>query len=184
MPRKLFAAAIFLAIVPCVQAQDDKVVRSLTPEAAESLLKELKIEFAKSSSKKGDEHYYDFKRDTFKVRLTYFSSTDLMVECAFRGMPIEKVNVWNTSTRVSRASYHKDGSGEFTLLEYGLDLSGGVTAGAVKQFVLRFDDELKKYEKYVGGPSAPPTKTLSWPRRPTTRSRASSRRRISRTSRR
>src|SRR5258708_4485853 len=102
MSRRILAIAIFLALVPRIHAQDDKVVRSLTPEATETLLKEFKIEFVKSSSKKGDEHYYDFKRDNFKVRLTYFAATEFMLDCVFPSIPIEKVNVWNTSTRLSR----------------------------------------------------------------------------------
>jgi hypothetical protein len=152
--RTILAVVIFVAVVPVTQAQEDKVIRSLTPEAAEALLKEFKIDFVKSSAKKGDEHYYDFKREGFKVRLTYFSATEVMVDCVFRGIPIDKVNAWNASTRFSRASYHKDGSGEFTLLEYSLDLTGGVTVGAVKQFIVRFDDELKKYDRHVTSSSA------------------------------
>jgi hypothetical protein len=139
-----------LVFVPAVRAQEDKVLRGLTPEAAEALLKELKIEFVKSSSKRGDEHYYDFKRDAFKVRLTQFSAQEIMLDCVFRGVPMEKVNMWNASTRFTRASLHKDTSGEFTLLEYGLDLTGSVTTGTLKLFIVRFDDELKKYEKFVG----------------------------------
>ena len=66
------AVAVFIAVVPHLHAQDDKVFRSLSPEAAEAILKDLKIDYAKSSSKRGDEHYYDFKREGFKVRMTYF----------------------------------------------------------------------------------------------------------------
>lgn len=149
MRRITLAAVIFIAVVPFARAQDDKVFRAITPDAAESILKDMKIEYVKSSAKKGEEHYYDFKRDNFKVRLTWFSSTELMLDCVFRGVPIEKVNGWNSSTRLSRASHHKDGSNELTILEYGLDISGGATVGTIKQFILRFDDELKKYDKLV-----------------------------------
>ena len=49
--------------------------------------------------------------------------------------------------------WHKDASGELSILEYGLDISGGATAGTFKQFIVRFDDELKKYDKFIlGGP--------------------------------
>jgi hypothetical protein len=147
--RTVLAIAVFTATVSCAQAQEDKVYRALSPEATEKLLQELKIEFKKTSSKKQDEHYYDFMRDTYKVRLTHFSPQEVLLDCVFRGIPIEKVNAWNSSTRFSRAVHHKDASGEFTLLEYGLDVSGGVTAGTIKQYLLRFDDELKKYDKFI-----------------------------------
>ncbi|MBI1831802.1 MAG: YbjN domain-containing protein, partial [Planctomycetes bacterium] len=94
------------------------------------------------------------KRDSYKVRLTCFSPSEFMLDCVFRGVPIEKVNVWNASTRFSRASYHKDATGDFTILEYGLDLTGGATAGTIKQFLVRFDDELKKYDRYLGSPAS------------------------------
>src|SRR5215475_10939248 len=117
----MVAVVIFVALTPSVRAQDDKVFKELTPEAAEKLLKEQKIEFAKSSSKKGDEHYYDFTRNNFKIRLTLVSPKELMLDCVFRGMPIDKVNQYNTITRVARANYQRDNSGVFTLLGYGLD---------------------------------------------------------------
>ncbi len=141
---------IFLVLVPCAQAQNDKIYRGLSPAEAEFLLKELKVEFKSSSSKKGDEHYFDFTRNSYRIRLAHYSRDELMLDCVFRGAPIEKVNQWNTFTRVCRASYHKDPTGEFTILEYGLDTSGGVTAGAIKQFISRFDDELKKFDKFIG----------------------------------
>ena len=147
--RRLLAVVVFIVVVPCMNAQDDKVFRSLTPEATEKLLQEFKIEFKKTSSKKGDEHYYDFMREGFRVRLSYFSPQEMMLDCVFRGLSIEKVNAWNASTRLSRATFHKDVSGDFTILEYGLDISGGATAGTMKQFVVRFDEELKKYDKLV-----------------------------------
>jgi hypothetical protein len=145
----LVAAVIFVAVVPCARAQDDKVFRELTPEAAEKLLKELKIDYTKSSAKKGDEHYYDFLRNNFKIRLTYVSSKELMLDCVFRGVPVEKVNQFNTITRVARASWQRDNSGAFTLLEYGLDIAGGATVGTLKQYLTRFDEELKTYDRFV-----------------------------------
>jgi hypothetical protein len=54
-------------------------------------------------------------------------------------------------TKLSRASLQSEKSGDVTILEYGLDISGGATAGTIKQFLARFDDELKKYDKFVAG---------------------------------
>jgi hypothetical protein len=147
----MLAVVIFIAVVPLARAQEDKVFRALSPEATEKLLQELKIEFTKTSAKKGNEHYFEFTRNAFKVRLTHFSPQEIKLDCVFRGISLETVNQWNFSTRYGRAIHFKDGSNEITLLEYCLDLSGGVTAGTIKQFVHRFDDELKKYDKYVNG---------------------------------
>jgi hypothetical protein len=144
------ALFIFIALLPRAQAQDDKVFRTLTPEATGKILEDFKVEFQKSVSKKGDEHYFEFTRNNYKIRLTLLSADEMLLDCVFRGAPIEKVNQWNTFTRVTRASYHKTSSGDITMLEYGLDLSGGVTAGTVKQFIVRYDEELKKFDKYLG----------------------------------
>jgi hypothetical protein len=146
----LFALTVFIFVVPLADGQDEKVFRDLTPEAAEKLLHEFKIEFKKTSSKKGEEHYFDFQRENYKVRLTLSAKDELMLDCVFRGMPIEKVNQWNAATRLTRANWHKDASGDLTILEYGLDISGGATAGTIRQFIRRFDEELKKYDKFVG----------------------------------
>ncbi|MBI2805903.1 MAG: YbjN domain-containing protein [Planctomycetes bacterium] len=146
----LAALALFIFIGPRAAAQDDKVFRAVTPAAVEATLKDLKIEFKKATSKKGDEHYFDFQRETYRIRLTHFSPQELMLDCVFRGLPVEKVNQWNTVTKLARASWHKDSTGEFSILEYGLDISGGATAGTIKQFITRFEDELKKYDKFLG----------------------------------
>ena len=155
MPRPsrllLSAFTIFVFLVPCATGQDDKVFRALTPEATEKLLQDLKIEFKKSTPKKGNEHFFDFTRENFRIRLTLFGKDELMLDCVFRGIPLDKVNQWNASTKVTRANWSKDASGELTVLEYGLDISGGATAGTFKAFITRFDDELKKYDKFVIG---------------------------------
>lgn len=149
--RMILASCVSLALIASgARAQDDKVIRAIAPDAAEKLLQEMKIEFKRTASKKGDEHYFDFTRNNYKIRLTHFSPEELMLDCIYRGISLEKVNQWNTFTRVGRASYHKDMSGEFTILEYGLDLTGGVSTGAIKQMITRFDEELKKFDKFVG----------------------------------
>jgi hypothetical protein len=158
--QRLLACVLVVALMALsgAYAQDDKIFRSVTPEAAEKLLQDLKVDFKKTTSKKGDEHYFDFQRENYRVRLTLFSPQELMLDCVFRGMPLERVNQWNTSTRFTRANWHKDNNGDLTILEYGLDLSGGVTASTFKQFLMRFDDELRKYEKFAVG--SPPDEVI------------------------
>ena len=66
-------------------------------------------------------------------------------------MSIDRVNQWNMQTKVSRATFHAERTGDVTILEYGLDLAGGATAGTIKQYIARFEDELKRYDKFVSG---------------------------------
>ena len=143
------ALVIFVLVTPALYAQDDKVFRALAPDATEKLLTDLKIEYKKTSSKKGDEHYFDFARNNFRIRLTQFTADEFMLDCVFRNLPGDKVNDWNSLTRFARVSAHKDTTGDFTLMEYGLDISGGATVGTIKQFIVRFDEELRKFDKFV-----------------------------------
>jgi hypothetical protein len=143
------ALVIFVTVVPCLRAQDPKGAPEMAPDLPEKTLQGMKIDFKKSSSKKGDQQYFDFQRGTFRVRLTQFPTQELMLDCVFRGIPLDKVNEWNTITKLSRVAVHKDATGEFTILEYGLDLTGGVTEGILKQYITRFEDELKKYDGFI-----------------------------------
>lgn len=146
----LAALFIFVVLVPVTQAQNEKIYKGMTPAELETVLLELKVEFKKVSPKKGDEHFYDFTRGSFNIRLTHYSREEIMLDCVFRGAPLEKVNQWNTTTRVCRVRHDKDGKSDFTILEYGLDTAGGITAGTIKQYLARFDDELKKYDRFIG----------------------------------
>jgi hypothetical protein len=151
MPSRMILPALLisLCIVPAAFAQDAKLVRELSPEALAKALTDLKIEFNKTASAKGDEHYFEFTRSNYRIRLTQFGPQELMLDCVFRGIPIDKVNDWNAMTRLSRASLHDDPSGKVTLLAYGLDVAGGVTEATIPQYLTRFEDELKKYDRFV-----------------------------------
>jgi Putative bacterial sensory transduction regulator len=149
--RMIPALIVFIVVVPYTFAQEDRVFRELKPEATQKLLQELKIEFNKTASPKGEETYFEYKRDNYRIRLTQYSATELKLDCVFRGVSLEQVNLWNLATRFSKATHHKDGATEITMLEYALDISGGATAGTVKQFMQRFEDDLKKYDKFVTG---------------------------------
>lgn len=151
MPSRMILPALLisLCIATTVRAQDAKVVRELSPEAIAKVLTDLKIEFNKTATPKGEEHYFEFTRGAYRIRLTQFGPQELMLDCVFRGIPIDKVNEWNAMTRLTRASLHDDPSGKVTLLAYGLDLAGGVTEATIQQYVTRFEDELKKYDRYV-----------------------------------
>jgi hypothetical protein len=143
------ALLISVFIAATVDAQDAKVARDVPPETIAKVLKELKIEFNKTAAPKGDEHYFEFTRSNYRIRLTQFSSQELMLDCVFRGVPIDKVNEWNALARLTRASLHDDPSGKVTLLAYGLDVAGGATEAILEQYIKRFEDELKKYDRFV-----------------------------------
>ncbi len=150
IPRRWLAALlVFLAIASEGRSQD-AVLKEATPEQLEKILGELKFEAKKSFSKKKDEAYFDFQHGTHSTRLTSFDGKDLMLDSVFPAISMEKANTWNTKAKFSRVSIQKEGGNLFSILEFNFDVSAGVTANAVKMFIVRFGDELKEFDAYVG----------------------------------
>lgn len=145
---------LFAAASPAARAGDDKVFKQLSAADTESLLQKLKIEFKKTPGKNNDINYYDFQRGGYNVRLYWYGGKDLMVDVVFAKLTLSEVNAWNTRAKFSRACLYKDAKGEYTALESNLDLLGGVTEGAVKQFLQVFDNEIKEFAKFAGGSSS------------------------------
>jgi hypothetical protein len=122
------------------------------------MLKSEKLEFKKTenAASRGT-WFYDFKRGTFNLRLTYFDGKDLMIDNFFaRGVPLDKVNDWNKKAKFSRASLHRDKEGEYLMLEFNLDVVGGITRGNVKQFIARFEQECGNFDRFIGTAAANP----------------------------
>jgi Putative bacterial sensory transduction regulator len=143
--------AVLLAAVSPGKAEDDKIFKTMTPEQTEAFLAKMEIDFKKAESKAPGTFMYDFKRKSFTMRLYHFDGKDLMVDAVFPAMTLDRVNDWNLKAKFSRATLQKDARGLFVTLESNLDLVGGVTEGALKQFILSFDDEVRLFAKYAGG---------------------------------
>jgi hypothetical protein len=135
-------------------AQDEPILKQISTEQTETLLQSLKIDFKKTPAKKGEIVYYDFQRAGHNVRLYWYGGKDLMLDVVFPKMSLEQINVWNVRAKFSRACLHRDNKDEFTALEANLDLAGGVTEGAIRQFLAVFDDEIKTFAKIAGGAAA------------------------------
>lgn len=149
--RLVLGLVALVVAVSASHAQDDKIFKLITTEQTEALLASLKIEFKKKPAAKEGIFYYDFQRGGHSVRLYWYGGKDLMLDVVFGRMTLEQVNSWNVRAKFSRACLHKDAKGEFVALESNLDILGGVTEGAVKQFMNVFDEEVKAFAKFVGG---------------------------------
>ena len=133
-----------------VHAQGETIHKQLTEEQSEDLLKKSGIEFKKLESKTPGTSIYDYKRKGFNVRFYLYDGKDLMLDAVFARLPIDKVNEWNKKAKFSRAVFQKDAKAEFVTLESNLDLIGGVTEGAFRQYISNFDEELKLFARYLG----------------------------------
>src|SRR5262245_53514962 len=153
------STALFLALnAGPAHAQQEKVIRQLSADQIESMLKDFKIDYKKldAKSEPADTFYYDFERKGFKIRLHCFGGKDIMLDAVFDEFPLDKLNGWNKRAKFSRATQHVDKKGPFTALEANLDLIGGVTQGTIEQFFKTFDEELAGFNNYIKGGSAQP----------------------------
>jgi Putative bacterial sensory transduction regulator len=161
LPVLVVVAATLAAVPARAAAQgtgDDRVYRFLTADQLEDFLTSFQIPFKKTDdlTQRGV-YYYDFKRGSFNVRLSYFDGKDLMIDNIFRkSASLDRINEWNKKAKFSRASLHKGNMGEHVMLEYNLDVLGGVTKGTVRQMITQFDTECKNFDRFLAGNVPPP----------------------------
>jgi len=152
--NRLLLAVVLVAVDgAAARAQDDKIFKLFTTEQTEAFLQSLKIDFKKTPAKKDGILYYDFQRGGRSMRLYWYEGKDLMLDVVFGKMTLEQINAWNVRAKFSRACLHRDDKGEFVALEANLDILGGVSEGAVRQFFNVFEEEIKAFAKFLG--SAP-----------------------------
>lgn len=154
MKSSIATFAVLLLAATLANAQEAKVITQLTAEQTEAFLKKQGIEFKKIETKTPGTYFYDYQRNSFNIRLYHYDGKDLMLDAVFPKTTLEKLNGWNVKAKFTRACSNRDAKGEFTTLESNIDLVGGVTEGALKQFMNTFDDELKLFTKYVGDTGA------------------------------
>lgn len=143
----LTLAAVLLA--GTARAQDQKIIRSLSAEQLEAMLKTFNIEYKKVKSKVEGNFLYDYKKNNYNLRVYLFKGKDLMVDAELNAAALEKINDWNINAKFSRASLHKDDKGSFSVLEWNLDLVGGVTEETVRHFLNTFDDEVRAFSDFL-----------------------------------
>jgi len=131
-------------------AQEAAVYRQIAPQALETILKGLEVQFQKTPIPGENAHLlYTFARNSHRVILHYFDGKELMLVSAFDAIPLVAINEWNQRAKFSRAVFSRDDKGGSSTVEASLDLAGGVTDDTIRHFIRRFDDDLKRYEVHV-----------------------------------
>lgn len=144
----VFAVALLFAREAHSQ---NKVARSVTNEMLEKALQGLDVKFKKGERKDKDivTTYYDFNRGDMSVRLFNYNS-DLWLETTLeKKMELDQINRWNAQAKFSRLVLIESKDKATLSLEAQLDCLGGVTDASIRQFVNRFDEETKKFVKFV-----------------------------------
>ncbi|MCI0638637.1 MAG: YbjN domain-containing protein [Gemmataceae bacterium] len=136
-----------------VQAQDagqGQVMRNVSNDKLEKILKDLNITFKKTTGKKEGTHFYDYDRNNYKIRIHNYDGKDLWIDALFNDKTtLEEVNKWNVRAKFSRAVLIRDGDKETISLESQIDCLGGITEGMIRQFVNRFDGEIRDFVKFI-----------------------------------
>jgi Putative bacterial sensory transduction regulator len=130
--------------------RDEEVVTKVTSDHLEKILKNLGIRFKKTAGKEEGVFTYEFERDAFKIRLHNFKGADLMLDAAFKEIPLEEVNKYNSGRKFIRAVlYQPDRGKKYTALEANLDCVGGVSDNVIRYFIGTFDGELNEFAKFI-----------------------------------
>ena len=147
----LMGSALWLAVVPLAGAQNkEKVYRDLTPAQVEAILNDLTIKFVKTQPPKLPKDYdYDFERNNYKIRLTLSGGKLLWISALFPKASLEKINKWNIKATFSRAVLDRVNDREYAIVEYQLNVLGGVTDNMLRQFVRRFDNEVSSFDQFL-----------------------------------
>jgi hypothetical protein len=142
-------AVLTFVSVPGVAQEKAKVYRGVSAEKLEAVLKQMNIAFDKTQAKLKGVWLYDFTRNNFKVRLQNYER-DLWIDVVFTDkIGLKEVNDWNVRAKFSRAVQLKDGERPTTSLEAQLDCDGGCTDGMIRQFITRFDGEIKSFVQFL-----------------------------------
>lgn len=147
----VFAAFCIFLLVPRAVHSQNKVSRNVTNDTLEKALQsfEWKYQIGERKDKENTVTFYDFTRGDLQIRLYNYGS-DLWIETTVdKKMRLEDINRWNADAKFSRLVMIEQKEKTVLSLESQLDCLGGVTDGMIKQYIKRFDEEAKKFSKFV-----------------------------------
>jgi len=152
MCRSKFMLAAVGALAMAVSVgSGQEVVRKVTSEKLEGILKEMNITYKKTAGKNDGVFFYDYERNSINIRLHNYNGKDLWIDAVFSDkMTLEEINRWNIRAKFSRAVLIKDANNKETVsLESQIDCQGGITDDIIKLFVNRFDNELAEFRRFI-----------------------------------
>jgi hypothetical protein len=115
----------------------------------EKALTDLNIRFEKKEGKGPNVYFYNYERNSYKIRLGNHGGKFLWQSAAFPRTSLEQINAWNVRAKFSRAVLNRDGNQEAAVIETQFDCAGGITAGMLRQFLLRFEGEVRDFDRFL-----------------------------------
>jgi len=152
IPLRPILFGLALAIVLPAAAQEQPVYKKVPSATLERVLGDLNIQYKKTAGDREGFFYYQFERNGYRIRLHNYAGKDLWLEAlASDRLSLEDVNRWNQRAKFSRCVLLDQNGKKTVSLESQLDCLGGVTDAIVRQFIQRFDGEVRSFAKFVDG---------------------------------
>jgi hypothetical protein len=148
----LVATLLALAVLaaPAVgQEKKESVPHAVSSELLEKVLADLNIRYEKSKGKTSSSQFYNYDRDQYKIRLGNHGGKVLWLSAAFPRASPEKINEWNVRAKFNRAVLTRQNQQEAAVVEAQLDCQAGVTPGIIRQFLKRFDKEVRDFDQFL-----------------------------------
>jgi hypothetical protein len=148
-PAVLGLALLLPAAWPA-SAAAQQVYKNVSSAKLEQILNDLGISYKKTNGNREGIHFYDYTRNGYKIRLHNYEGKDLWIDALWSDpLTLEDCNRWNVRAKFSRAVL-LDNSGKKTVsLENQFDCLGGTTDAFVRQFVVRFDGEVRDFAQFI-----------------------------------
>lgn len=140
---------------PLPPSADSPILTHVKVDDVIAVLDEMEIKFEQTIDNEGDPKLV-FDIDEYRTSLFFYSCNaelecrSLLLYSAYSltdGGSLENVNNWNQRKRFTRAFMEKDGD---ITLESDLQVEGGITPGAIKEFIFRFQRMLPEFLKHIG----------------------------------
>ncbi len=124
-----------------VDQDDEPILFKAEPELLERVLTEMEIPFEKL-----DDLVWSLELGDYPA-LLLSDNVDIQLYAGFAGIhpSLQRINLWNMERRFSRAYLDDDLE---PCIEADLDFEGGITAGAVKQFITLFAQAIEQFEAH------------------------------------
>jgi hypothetical protein len=137
-----------LAIPAAAPAQE--VFKNVSSVRLEKLLADMDISYKKVNGTRDGVYFYDFTRNNYKIRLHNYEGKDLWIDALFSDrMSPENVNRWNVQAKFSRCVLLTNNDKNTVSLENQIDCLGGCTDAIIRQFITRFDTEVRNFAAFV-----------------------------------
>ena len=148
--RLLGPVSIALALVFAARGHAQQVYKNLASSKLEKILADQGIDYKKTNGDKDGIHFYDYTRNGYKIRLHNYQGKDLWIDAVFTDkLTPDDVNRWNVRAKFSRCVLLTTNDKVTVSLENQYDCLGGCTDAIVRQFVVRFDGEVRDFVEFV-----------------------------------